>query len=340
MNHGTSRVRTRRNFLKSLAVVAGGVALAPVVRVLPSRAETPLARVAEQRLLMGTFVGITALGDSRGHAEETVGRAYAEIDRLVKIFSRFDSTSALSVLNAEGKLAGAPSELLDVVAQGQHFSRCSDRCFDMTVAPVVDLLERSKGKPDARDLRAALSLVDTQAVRQSGKGLAFSRPGMAVTLDGIAKGFIADRAADTLVAGGITHFLLDAGGDIRVQGFSDGQARPWRVAIEDPDKKGHYPAVLSLRSGAVATSGGYEVFFDSSRKSTHLVDPRNGNSPTYIKSVSVQAPTVMQADALATALSVMSPRQALALTASLPDHACLLVTSSGAQLPSRLWGIV
>lgn len=339
MKHGDF-FSDRRTFLKSLSVLAAGAVLAPSLRVLPALAAAQFQRVNEKRLLMGTIVGITALADSSGRCEDALGRAYAEIERLSAIMSRFDSRSALSSLNDAGRLDRAPTELLDVIQHGQFLHRHSNGRFDVSITPVLTLLERSMGKPGQAELREALSLVDASRLRQDGQKLWFEATGMSATLDGVAKGYIADCAAEVLRREGVEHFMIDAGGDIRVQGFSNGLDRPWHVAIEDPNKHGDYPAVLKMRNGAVATSGGYEVFFNPTRTSHHLVNPDTGSSPQYIKSVSVQAPTVMQADGLATALSLMHPREALRLTASLPGHACLLVTSSGARLTSSSWNNV
>ncbi len=336
MKHGT-HTQDRRVFLKSLAILAGTATLAPVMRVLPAMASSSLVKTTEQRILMGTFVNMTVLAPSRSLGEEAIGRAFEEVARQIGIFDRFDSGTALSALNETGRLSGAPRELLDVVDFSSALSRNSGGRFDITIAPVVNLLERTHGKPDPKELRQTLDLVDSSGLRRSGSELRFAASGMAATLDGVAKGFIADRAAEVLKNQGVENFLIDAGGDIRAHGSPAGTDSPWRVAIEDPDKGGKYPAVISMRSGAVATSGGYEVFFDPKKKSHHLVSPSNGASPQYIRSVSVQAPTVMQADGLATALSLMSPQDAMRLTASLPGHSCLLMTSTGARLTSPHW---
>lgn len=327
----------RRVFLKNLGILTGSLTLAPVLRVLPAVASTNLINASEERMLMGTFVSMTVLSASKIQGEEAIGLAFDEINRQIQIFSRFDSGTALSTLNQTGRLRGAPADLLDVVAFGQDMNRVSQGRFDMTIAPVVNLLEKTQGQPDVQELREALALVNAGSLRQTGTTLSFGASGMAATLDGVAKGFIADRAAKVLNQVGVENFLINAGGDIRVQGSPDA-VRPWCVAIEDPKKQSDYPGVIELRRGAVATSGGYEVYFDKAHKSTHLVNPRTGESPQYITSVSVQAPTVMQADGLATALSLMSPREALRLTASLPGHSCLLVTSSGVQLATSNWG--
>jgi thiamine biosynthesis lipoprotein len=336
MKHGT-HTQDRRVFLKSLAILAGSATLAPFIRVLPAMASSSLIQTSEQRILMGTFVNMTVLAPSRTLGQEAIGRAFEEVRRQIGIFDRFDSVTALSTLNQNGRLNGAPQELLDVVDFSATLSRNSAGRFDITIAPVVNLLQRTHGKPDSKELREVLNLVNASELRQNGNDLHFTSPGMAATLDGVAKGFIADRAAEVLMSHGVENFLVDAGGDIRAQGSPEGLERPWRVAIEDPEKGGDYPSIINLRSGAVATSGGYEVFFDPKMKSHHLVSPSNGSSPQYIRSVSVQAPTVMQADGLATALSLMSPREALRLTSSMPGHSCLLVTSTGARLTSSEW---
>lgn len=338
MKHGnTTTHNDRRAFLRATALLAGGVALSPLMRVLPAHAAVGYVKSTEQRMLMGTVVSMTILAPSAQHGQDAMGAAYDEINRLISIFNRFDAVTPLAVLNAEGKLPGAPAELVQVMQHGQGLSLHTQGRFDATVAPVVALLEKTKGKPSVADFQAALDLVDARRIDVNDSSIRFTASGMAATLDGIAKGYIADCAANALSVCGVEHFLIDAGGDIRAQGSSSGTGKPWRVAIEDPHKAGNYPGIIEMTRGAVATSGGYEIFFNPERTANHLINPRTGLSPQYIKSVSVTAPSVMQADGLATALSLMPPREALAIVNALPGHACLLVTSTGATLASRYW---
>lgn len=325
----------RRTFLKRFAMLAAGAALAPVVQAVPVFAGSKLVRVQEERMLMGTFVGLTVLAGSRMQGEEAIGLTFEEMNRQIQIFNRFDSSTALSALNDAGQLRGAPNELLQVMGFSGELFRRSGGLFDATVAPVVNLLARTHGTVDKKSLNEVLDLVDGTKVFCQDGNVRLGTQGMAVTLDGVAKGYIADRAADVLQRMGVQAFMVNAGGDIRVHGSP--QDRPWRIAIQDPNKNDNYPAVIELRSGAVASSGGYESSFDQSGAVHHLLNPSTGLSPQYVRSVSVKAPTVMQADGLATALSLMHPREALHLTNALPGHDCLLITSSGVQLTSRNW---
>ncbi|GAB7081339.1 FAD:protein FMN transferase [Megalodesulfovibrio paquesii] len=343
MKHSSSSRISRREALRRVGLVAAGLAAtaaAPTLRVLPALAAPALKKTTELRLQMGTLVEISVLAPSKAQGQDAMARAFQEIDRLNAVFNRYNHSSALGAFNDVGRLQHPPQELLTVLEHSRLLYRKSSHAFDITIAPVVALLDRTKGNPDQQELRETLALVDATRLRLDGDTLRLDGRGMAVTMDGIAKGYIADCAADELRRLGVEHFLINAGGDIRLQGSAEGVpgGRPWHVAIEDPEKQQQYPAALNLTSGAVATSGGYEVFFNEDKSSSHLVDPATGRSPQLVRSVSVTAPTTMQADGLATALSIMSPHQALALTGMLPQHECLLVTASGALLSSSGWG--
>ena len=159
---------------------------------------------------------------------------------------------------------------------------------------------------------------------------------MGVTLDGIAKGYVVDRVAEVLLDYGLTDYLINAGGDIRSSGHrEDGQ--PWQVAVQDPEMLEGFPDVIPLTGMAVATSGSYEIYFDSDRKHHHIVSSRDGTSPQLSQSVSVVAPTAMEADALATSVFVMDPEGGVAFIDSIPQCACLIVDRRGRQWRSARW---
>ncbi len=292
-------------------------------------------------LLMGTFVSMTALHPSRHKGQDALGRAMEEMRRLSAMMTRFDAGSRLSHLNVSGSLYDVPPELREVVCRSVGYAELTGGAFDITIQPLVDVFRRraEQDRPLAMndpEVVRALERVDVSALKISDRGLFLEREGMGVTLDGIAKGYIVDRAAETLLSCGVENFLINAGGDIRVNGRPSPE-KQWSVAIEDPHKKRRYPEVVHLGSGGVATSGGYEVYFDRERVHHHLVNPATGRSPRLTASVSVIAPTVMQADALATSLCVMPVREGIALIDSLPGHACLLVSRSGCTAASRRW---
>jgi thiamine biosynthesis lipoprotein len=159
---------------------------------------------------------------------------------------------------------------------------------------------------------------------------------MAITLDGIAKGYIVDQAAALLAKNNINNFLINAGGDIRTKGQRQDR-KPWAIAIQDPHKKKQYPDIIQMSDGAVATSGNYEVYFDQEKMFHHIVNPRTGMSPHADASVSVIAPTTMEADALSTSVFVMEPMEGIRFIDSLPRYECLILSTTGKMKKSKGW---
>lgn len=341
----------RRKFLKACAAagvasaipsMASSLFISPAFALDASRAG--MTRVREARLAMGTVVTIQCAAASADQAREAMGLAFEEIDRLTALLSRFDSGSALSALNDQGRLAQAPDELLAVLRETGRVGRLSGNVFDPTVKPLADLLGQWNGSPgglDRAEFSRALGLVDARGVRISGRKVTLDRQGMGLTLDGAAKGFIADRAGAALESAGMTDFLIDAGGDIVARGRTE-TGGPWTVAIQNPSLDPHAasPAVVELFDQAMATSGGYESAKGPGLAFNHILDPRTGLSPRQAASATVIAPTALEADALATAAFALGPRDGLAMFDRLPGRACLVLTPGGARRASSGWSSV
>ena len=197
-----------------------------------------------------------------------------------------------------------------------------DCCYAGDIAAVVGLN------------RAARALVGRRGLQVSGADLSFARSGMGITLDGIAKGYIADRVSAVLTSAGVKNHLVNAGGDIMASGHKS-PGVPWRVAVQSPTGPA-YAGELSLSGKAIATSGSYEIYYDASRRHHHLINPASGFSPA-VGSVSVVAGTAMEADTLATALSILPPTDALKLVQGLPGRECCILSPGGYIYTSPGW---
>ncbi|CCO25489.1 FAD:protein FMN transferase [Maridesulfovibrio hydrothermalis] len=337
----------RRSFMKALAATGIGAALvstpvAAAMRIADAiRLGDKRFKLSETRFLMGTYVSITAIHESKDGAEQAIINAFSEVERLSAIFDRHWKGTPVHHLNETGRLTDAAPELVTVLKNAQDFYQRSNGAFDATVLPVVEMLKKN-ADPGGQinlsrsDIDDALALVDSASLHVSANEISFAKQGMGLTLDGIGKGFIVDRASDILTENGVENHLINAGGDIRARG-ERAAGQPWVIAIEDPAKKGRYPAVLQLKDAAVATSGGYEIYFDADRSFHHVVNPRTAMSPCKSISVSVTAPTVMEADALSTSAFVMSPKDGVAFVNGLENSECLILGSSGARLCSGGW---
>jgi thiamine biosynthesis lipoprotein len=298
-------------------------------------------KVSKTRLAMGTFVSMTLIHPSRDEAEEAIDMAFEEIDRLTRLLSRYDDHAHIARLNTHGSLTEAPPEVQEVISKSLGYHRLSNGAFDITVQPVVDLFKESftgtgSAPPSDLDLQQALGLVDAERIRLEGRSIRFEQTGMGVTLDGIAKGYVVDRASRILTQHHVENHLINAGGDIRTRG-SKAPDKPWVVAIQDPEKNRRYPDVIPMNDGAIATSGNYEVYYDREKMFHHIVDPATGRSPQDRSSVSVLAHTAEQADALSTSVFVMPPAAGLSFINGIAGCACLMITKDGKSMTSRHW---
>ncbi|RJR20550.1 MAG: FAD:protein FMN transferase [Desulfobacteraceae bacterium] len=333
----------RRDFLKLSGLLGVGLSSLTVV---PAWAESvlfnrTLHKVTRTRLSMGTFVTMTAMDPSRDRAEEAIGRAFEETDRLTRLMNRFDDSAAVAHLNKEGSLKDVPPEVGEVLVKSQEIHRITGGYFDISVKPVVDLFKdcAEKGnfrQPSESRLKALLDLVDSDMIELTARSVRFRKPGMGITLDGIAKGYIVDRASDVLTRHGITNHLINAGGDIRAAGLRD-EKKPWTVAIQDPNKGKNYPDIIQMSRGAIATSGNYEVYFDREKLFHHIINPSTGLSPVLSTSVSILAETAILADALATGVFVMGPEEGRKFLERLPGCEGLIIGKDGRIAKSSGW---
>mgnify|MGYP001023457296 CR=1 FL=1 len=158
------------------------------------------------------------------------------------------------------------------------------------------------------------------------------KKGMKVSLRGLVRGYALDRAAALLESRGVGSFVFTLGGDLVVRGDKEGS--PWSIGIQDPRAAGHF-AALAMGPGAVMTSGDYErSFLEDGKRYHHIIDPRTGKPAVGTRSVTIVAGDGLSADALATAVFVLGPKEGLRLIERLPDTDAVIVTSDNKVLIS------
>lgn len=209
----------------------------------------------------------------------------------------------------------------DVVKKGQEVSRLTGGAFDMTVKPLVDAWgfgeKRGAIVPDSGRIKKLLHLVDYRLVEIKGDSLIKRHPAVRIDANGIAQGYTLDVLAEFLEKRKIRNYLVELGGEIRVNG-KNLEGRPWRIGIETPPDgnaagrdKGKFAApvtkMITFSGKAVSTSGNYRRFFESGGKHyAHTIDPRSGYPvQNQLISVTVVAPDCITADAWDNALMVL-----------------------------------
>lgn len=278
---------------------------------------------------MGTLVNVTVVDGEAARAHELTDVAFTEIDRLEAIFSRHRSDTPLSRLNRDGVLDHPPAELAMVMRRALHFSELTGGAFDPTVAPLMEVYRASFAEtaapPPAATVEDALSRVGYRYIRLDPAGIALERPGMSVSLDGIAKGYILDRVVELVSDAGAAGVMADGGGDIAA-GEGEVAGSGWPVGIQHPRDPASILAVIEVRHQGVATSGDYMRAQTADRRFHHIVDPRTGTSPGHTSAATVVAPSAMDADALSTAALVLGPVDGLQLLEQLDGIEGLVVT--------------
>jgi thiamine biosynthesis lipoprotein len=280
---------SRRRFI---AISAALFATGPV-HAAPVRRWTGVA--------LGARASITL---SHPEADRVVAAARDEIARLESVFSLYRADSALSQLNRDGSLEAPPLELVECLGIADAVHAATRGAFDPTVQPLWSAYAEAfaAGRaPEEADIAAARARVGWHLVEVAPARVAFARPGMALTLNGIAQGYIADRVAHLLEAEGLGDVLVDTG-ELRAVGGLPGGG-DWMVRLPTGRSTG-------LRDRALATSSPLGTVFDADGRVGHILDPRSGRPAAASRgSITITAPTAALADALSTALCLLDDRE-------------------------------
>ena len=313
---------TRRRFV-AIAAAAAGLPFA----ALRAGAETAhLHRWSG--IALGAAAEIVLYDPDATRARRLIARCVEEIDRLEDVFSLYRPESAICRLNRDGHLKAPPLELVALLAEARSYSERTDGIFDVTVQPLWRLYAAHFARPGAAprgpaeaEHARAQALVDYRTVEIEPGEVRFARPAMAITLNGIAQGYITDRVATLMQDAGMGDVLLDIG-EVRALGrHPDG--RPWRVGIRRAAEPEIVARTVTLTDRAVATSAGIASPFDASGRHHHLFDPATGRPAPGAGQVSVIAPRATMADAVSTALAVSPPERVATVASRFPEIAVL-----------------
>jgi thiamine biosynthesis lipoprotein len=290
---------------------------------------------------MGTLVEITVREPDQDKAQLALSSAFNEMRRLEKLMSTHLADSEISRLNAKAgsmtSLAVSP-DVLAVIERGIYWGNQTNSALDISIGPVSRLWrfdDDDPAIPDTQRLAEAARLVNFREIERVESNVQLKQSGMALHLGAIAKGYAVDQAMGVLDKNGIQHALINAGGDLKVLGERK-EGQPWKIGLQHPRHPEKMIASFNLSNKAVATSGDYQKYFikDDTRYH-HILDPANGRPARGVISCTIVAKTVMDADALATAVFVLGPENGMALVESLYEVEGMMVTESGSTLFSK-----
>lgn len=309
---------TRREIVLGLCGLVSVTALIPRLS-LARPAAADLTHISGRAFGTQWQVTLPADLDSRALGTD-LGRVLTGINQSMSPF-RADSELSRFNLHQDNTSFPVSDPLRIVTSKALEIAQLTDGAFNPGVGPAVHRYGFGPIASGRSGSHTAFAL--------SAEGISKTEPALSLDLCGIAKGYAVDRLSEYLVDQGITTFLIEVGGEVYARGMRpDGS--PWRVGIADPVRAGIH-SVVSLTDLAMATSGdainAYEI---AGRRYSHTIDPATGEPVrNNVASVSVLAPTALEADALATALLVMGPERGLAFASANRLPALYLLRDNG-----------
>lgn len=269
---------------------------------------------------MGTDCALHVYASDEVTAATAFAAALTESERIELKYSRYDPQSFVSVINQAGA-AGMSIEVDEETAALLDYAfachRKSDGLFDITAGVLRRCWNFSSGQlPTKEAIQALLPCIGLHQLDWQPPILRFRRPGMEIDLGGIGKEYAVDRLANVLGNFGITHGLVDLGGDMTVLGpHPDGQ--PWNIGLRNPRQTDGVVTDAIVRHGSIATSGDYERCIEiAGRRYSHILDPRTGWPVDGLACVTALADSCMVAGSAAT-IAMLKGRQGLAWLNSL-----------------------
>jgi thiamine biosynthesis lipoprotein len=279
---------------------------------------------------MGSLFTITCYGTDPDHVKKTAETAFAMIDRFEGIMSDYNPESELMRLSrksGQGTFIPVSDELFGIIQESLRWSEWSDGIFDITVGAYSQLWRRAGRKdqfPDSSELFKAAAVVGYHNIKLDAgtHSVKLVKPGMQLDLGGIAKGYTVDWIYDLFKKNGYNRILVDGGGDIRV-GKSPPGKEGWAIALENYTGS---DSIASKTNCAIATSGDlYRYIKIDSIRYSHIIDPQTGFGITTPRTVTVTAPSCLQADVLASILSVSGAEKGFELLENLENVSVMIV---------------
>ena len=300
--------------------------------------QTPQQRgvlISLRRRAMACEFEVQLAAGRRDDSTDHVLRAFDLVEALEDQMTVYRADSEVLRINRQAAERPVPveSRLFGLFQLAQRLHRETDGALDITSGPVSEIwgFSRRAGRlPSDAEIAAALERVgmDHVVLDPAASSISFGRPGLALNLNSIGKGYALDRMAELLDAANVGDYLLHGGrSSVLARGNCPGSDRlGWTIGVRHPLRPDVRLAEFHLRDQALGTSGAATQFFHHrGRRYGHLLDPRTGWPAAGIHSATVIAQSAAEADALSTAFYVMGPDEVGRYCRSHPGIATVLV---------------
>ncbi|MCW2094349.1 FAD:protein FMN transferase ApbE [Lelliottia amnigena] len=282
----------------------------------------PAATVLEGKT-MGTFWRVSIMNVDARRADELRAKIQSQLEADDQLLSTYKNDSALMRFNLSNSTSLWPvsEAMADIVTEALHIGYKTNGAMDITVGPLVNLWgfgptkqpEKIPDQAQIDDARARTGLQHLTVINQYGQQyLQKDIPDLFVDLSTVGEGYAADHLAALMTQEGISRYLVSVGGALVSRGLNASE-KPWRVAIQKPtDTQNAVQAVVDINGHGISTSGSYRNYYElDGKRLSHVIDPQTGRPIEHnLVSVTVIAPTALEADTWDTGLMVLGPEKA------------------------------
>ncbi|GAB4049822.1 FAD:protein FMN transferase [Spirosoma litoris] len=284
--------------------------------------------------LMGNRFELSVVSSDAHWANERLEEAIAEIRRIERLLTTYQSDSQTNQINAQAGIrpVRVDQEVFSLIERSLRLSALTQGAFDITYGSIDKRLwnfdTTLTALPDPKIARQLVRLINYRHVILDAdqQTVFLKEKGMRIGFGGIGKGYAAEQAKRILCQNGVENGIVNASGDLTTWGSQpNGQA--WTIGIADPNGANRQAfSYLGISNMAIATSGSYEKYaLINGKRYAHTIDPKTGYPVSGIKSVTIIAPNAELADALATPVMVMGVRVGLDLINQMRHIACIII---------------
>lgn len=317
-----------------------------MLAVLAAPDTSQLKRYEATQPHMGSLIQITVYAANEELATKGIEAAFGKFAAYNEIMSDYLAESELNRLSKSSPTTSplrVSKPLFNVLTESQHWSQQTGGAFDISIGPVVRLWRRARRRkefPDETRLKSAKESVGWRHIElnANNRTVALKHANMRLDLGGIAKGFAADAALKTLRELGINRAQINASGDI-VAGDPPPGKKGWTIEVAPLEPNGKPSRKLLIANAAVATSGDAFQFIEiEGKRYSHIIDPRTGTPVTGRSSVTIIAKTGSDADAAASAVSVLGREAGMKFVEGRNDLQAIIVTLQDGTARARVSG--
>ncbi len=266
--------------------------------------------------LYDTVVSVQILDSVEQEVMDGVEELCKKYDSL---FNQSDENSDIYKINhAKGKPVEVSEDTINLINKGLYYCDLSDGVYDITIGAVTDLWDFTSGEgkvPSKKKLKSALKHVDYKKISINGNTVTLEDKKMKLDVGSIGKGYIADRVKEYLADNGVSHAIINLGGDVLTMGGKlDGS--DFNIGIQEPFAETGEPITsVKVSDKAVVTSGLYERYFEKDGKIYHHIISSSTGKPVNnsLNSVTIITDSALTADAISTWCFLIGYKKALKL---------------------------